>query len=44
MKTATIRDTTVADLPRMVEISNAAIPGRLTTTDTEAVTVTQRTE
>jgi L-amino acid N-acyltransferase YncA len=37
-----IRDATLADLPRIVEIYNAAIPGRLATADTEPVTVTSR--
>lgn len=43
MKTPEIRDATIGDLPRIVEIYNAAIPARLATADTEAVTVEQRT-
>jgi phosphinothricin acetyltransferase len=37
-----IRAATPADLPRIVEIYNASIPGRLATADTEPVTVAQR--
>ena len=33
----TIRDATEADLPAIVEIYNAAIPGRMATADTESV-------
>lgn len=36
------RHATAADLPRIVEIYNAAIPGRLATADTEAVTLDAR--
>lgn len=39
----TRRDATVADLPRIVEIYNAAIPGRLATADTDPVTLADRT-
>lgn len=38
----TIRDATEADLPVIVAIYNAAIPGRLATADTEPVTVESR--
>jgi L-amino acid N-acyltransferase YncA len=38
----TIRDATDADLPAVVEIYNAAIPGRMATADTEAVSVDSR--
>jgi phosphinothricin acetyltransferase len=37
-----IRPATAADLPRILEIYNASIPGRLATADTTAVTVAQR--
>jgi phosphinothricin acetyltransferase len=37
-----IRDATRADLPAIVAIYNAAIPGRLATADLEPVTVAQR--
>src|SRR5512133_2927427 len=37
-----IRLATEGDLPRIVEIYNASIPGRLATADTEPVTVDQR--
>jgi L-amino acid N-acyltransferase YncA len=37
-----IRHATVADLAAIVEIYNAAIPGRMATADTEPVTVAQR--
>lgn len=37
-----LRDATAADLPHIVEIYNAAIPGRLATADTEPITVTSR--
>lgn len=37
-----IRDATVADLPRIVEIYNAAIPGRMATADTHPVSVPSR--
>jgi L-amino acid N-acyltransferase YncA len=38
----TIRHAADADLPAIVDIYNAAIPGRLATADTEPVTVSQR--
>ena len=38
----TIRDAAEADLPAIVAIYNAAIPGRMATADTEPVTVAQR--
>jgi len=38
----TIRDATPADLPTIVAIYNAAIPGRMATADTEPVTVESR--
>lgn len=37
-----IRNATEADLPRIVEIYNAAIPGRLATADTQPVSVEAR--
>ncbi len=37
-----IRDATLADLPAIVEIYNASIPGRLATADTTPVTVESR--
>lgn len=37
-----VRNATEADLPRIVEIYNASIPGRLATADTEPVTVEAR--
>jgi L-amino acid N-acyltransferase YncA len=37
-----IRDAEETDLPRIVEIYNASIPGRMATADTEAVTVESR--
>jgi|SRR3954468_23747628 L-amino acid N-acyltransferase YncA len=40
----TIRPATAADLPAIVQIYNASIPGRLATADTEPVTVDQRRE
>jgi L-amino acid N-acyltransferase YncA len=40
----TIRDATEADLPAIVTIYNAAIPGRTATADTEPVTVESRRE
>jgi L-amino acid N-acyltransferase YncA len=39
----TIRDACEADLPTIIEIYNAAIPGRLATADTEPVSVQSRT-
>jgi len=39
-----IRHSVPADLPAIVAIYNASIPGRLATADTEAVTVAQREE
>ena len=38
----TIRDAIEADLPAIVEIYNAAIPGRMATADTQPVTVESR--
>jgi phosphinothricin acetyltransferase len=38
-----IRDARLDDLPRIVEIYNASIPGRLATADLAPVTVAQRT-
>lgn len=38
----TIRDAAEADLPAIVDIYNAAIPGRLATADTEPVSVESR--
>ncbi|MDX2215347.1 MAG: GNAT family N-acetyltransferase [Oculatellaceae cyanobacterium bins.114] len=40
--TDVIRDATAADLPRIVEIYNGSIPGRMATADTEPVTVASR--
>lgn len=40
----TVRDATEADLPAIVAIYNAAIPGRAATADTEPVTVDDRRE
>jgi len=37
-----IRDARLGDLPRIVEIYNASIPGRLATADTSPVTVSER--
>ena len=37
-----VRDATTADLPAIVAIYNAAIPGRMATADTEPVTVESR--
>jgi len=39
-----LRDATAADLPRIIEIYNAAVPGRLATADTEPITVASRIE
>ncbi len=39
-----VRDATEADLPAIVAIYNAAIPGRSSTADTEPVTVEERRE
>jgi L-amino acid N-acyltransferase YncA len=39
-----IRHATLADLPAVVAIYNASIPGRMATADTEPVTVAQREE
>jgi L-amino acid N-acyltransferase YncA len=39
-----IRDATLADLPRIVEIYNAAIPGRMATADTAPITVADRSQ
>ena len=41
---AVIRDATLADLPRIVEIYNSSIPGRLATSDLEPVSVESRKE
>jgi L-amino acid N-acyltransferase YncA len=38
----TIRDAVLADLPRIVEIYNSTIPGRMVTADTEPVSVESR--
>ena len=38
----TLRDATEADLPAIVDIYNATIPGRMATADTEPVTVESR--
>jgi L-amino acid N-acyltransferase YncA len=38
----TVRDATLNDLPRIVEIYNESIPGRLATADLDPVTVEQR--
>ncbi|HVU34519.1 MAG TPA: GNAT family N-acetyltransferase [Opitutaceae bacterium] len=38
----TVRDATEADLPAIVAIYNATIPGRMVTADTEPVTVASR--
>ena len=38
----TLRDATDADLPAIVDIYNASIPGRLATADTQAVSVESR--
>ena len=38
----TLRDATEADLPAIVEIYNAAIPGRTATADTEPVSIESR--
>ena len=40
----TLRDARETDLPRIVEIYNASIPGRMATADTEPVTVESRRE
>lgn len=42
MNQTQIRDATREDLPRIVEIYNASIPGRMATADTAPVTVEQR--
>ncbi len=39
----TIRDATRADLPAIIAIYNAAIPGRMATADTDPITVASRT-
>jgi phosphinothricin acetyltransferase len=39
-----IRHATASDLPAIVAIYNASIPGRMATADTQPVTVEQRTE
>ncbi|HWK23644.1 MAG TPA: GNAT family N-acetyltransferase [Ureibacillus sp.] len=38
----TFRDATIDDLPKIVEIYNSTIPGRMVTADTEPVTVEDR--
>jgi phosphinothricin acetyltransferase len=38
----TVRDASEADLPAIVEVYNATIPGRMVTADTEPVTVESR--
>ena len=38
----TIRDATETDLPAIVEIYNASIPGRMATADTERISVDSR--
>src|SRR5688572_24084076 len=40
----TIRHASASDLPAVVAIYNASIPGRMATADTEPVTVAQREE
>nr|ABX10632.1 phosphinothricin N-acetyltransferase [uncultured planctomycete 3FN] len=40
----TLRDATREDLPQIVEIYNASIPGRLATADTEPINVDDRSE
>jgi L-amino acid N-acyltransferase YncA len=42
IKNVTIRDATIEDLPRIVEIYNSTIAGRMVTADTEPVTVKSR--
>ena len=42
MRPMTLRDATEADLPAIVEIYNATIPGRMVTADLEPVTVESR--
>src|SRR5437879_2654 len=42
MRAMTLRDATEADLPAIVEIYNATIPGRMVTADLEPVTVESR--
>jgi L-amino acid N-acyltransferase YncA len=44
MITEAIRNAEFADLPRIVEIYNSSIPGRLATSDLEPVTVESRVE
>lgn len=44
MNSEKVRDATCEDLPRIVEIYNASIPGRLATSDLEPVTVESRRE
>ena len=41
---AVIRDATMADLPRIVDIYNSSIPGRQATSDLEPVSVESRVE
>lgn len=41
---AAVRDATLEDLPRIVEIYNHSIPGRLATSDLEPVTLESRLE
>lgn len=42
MHKSQIRDATEADLPQIIEIYNASIPGRMATADTEPVSVESR--
>jgi phosphinothricin acetyltransferase len=42
MTSLQVRDATQADLPAIVDIYNAAIPGRVATADTSAITVESR--
>jgi len=42
MRAMTLRDATEADLPAIVEIYNATIPGRMVTADLQPVTVESR--
>ncbi|MFC0273905.1 GNAT family N-acetyltransferase [Metabacillus herbersteinensis] len=44
MEKMTTRTATIEDLPRIVEIYNLSIPGRLATADTETVSVDSREE
>ena len=42
MRSLQVRDAIRADLPAIIEIYNAAIPGRIATADTSAITVESR--